>query len=242
MRTRRRPRLEAPDRSFWVALRWTWGSWTDALVLVKPETVVAWHRKLARRHWKLMSRGPGRPRIDRGVRGLIVRKTAENLTWGAPRIHGELRALGFDVSERTVSRYLPRIRPPRSVLSTWKTFLRTHREAIAAMDFFTVTTATLRILHVFFVIHHRRREVLHVNVTAHPTAERATPKRLARLGSGFRWGPDDSDRLGDLPPGGEMMELPRFRGHLSVWEGRDFLSSSSLIHERGFGGRAPEFL
>ncbi len=95
----------------------------------------------------------------------------ENPTWGAPRIHGKLRALGFHGFERTVSRYLPRFRPAPSALSDWSTFIRVHREAIAAMDFLTVTTATLRALCVFFVIHHSRRELLHVNVTAHPTAE-----------------------------------------------------------------------
>jgi transposase InsO family protein len=170
-RTKRQPRLEPGDRVLWVALRQAWRRWTDVLVLVRPETVVAWHRKLAQRHWKLISRGPGRPRIDREVRGLIVRMATENPTWGAPRIHGELRALGLHVSERTVSRYLPRFRPAPSALSDWSTFIRVHREAIAAIDFLTVTTATFRVLYVFFAIHHSRREVLHVNVTAHPTAE-----------------------------------------------------------------------
>ena len=95
---------------------------------------------------------------------------SENPSWGAPRIHGELLKLGFNVSERTVSRYLPHIRPPRGALGDWVGFLQNHREVIGGMDFFTVPTATLRILYVFFVIHHDRRRILHFNVTEHPTA------------------------------------------------------------------------
>jgi transposase InsO family protein len=97
---------------------------------------------------------------------------SENPTWGAPRIHGELIKLGFAVSERTVSRYLPR-RPDRTdAAGEWLAFLRNHREALAAMDFFTVPTARFRILYVWFVIHHDRRKILHFNVTDHPTAPR----------------------------------------------------------------------
>jgi transposase InsO family protein len=96
--------------------------------------------------------------------------TSENPSWGAPRIHGELLKLGFNVSERTVSRYLPHIRPPRRALGEWMTFVRNHREVIAAMDFFTVPTATFRILYVLFIIHHDRRQILHFNVTEQPTA------------------------------------------------------------------------
>jgi putative transposase len=94
----------------------------------------------------------------------------ENPTWGAPRIHGELLKLGFDLSERTVSRHLPRIRPGRGALREWGIFLRNHREVLAAMDFFTVPTVTFRVLIVWFVIHHGRRKVLHFNLTENPTA------------------------------------------------------------------------
>ena len=95
---------------------------------------------------------------------------AENPTWGAPRIHGELLMLGYDVSERTVSRVLPRRRGDPDAGQRWCSFLKNHRAVLAAMDFFTVPTATFRVLYVFFVIHHARRTVLHVRVTAHPTA------------------------------------------------------------------------
>jgi len=95
---------------------------------------------------------------------------AENPTWGAPRIHGELLMLGFEVSERTVSRWMKRAAKAPDPAKRWLTFLRNHREAIAAMDFFTVPTAAFRVLYCFFVISHDRRRILHFNVTRHPTS------------------------------------------------------------------------
>ena len=169
-RTRCRPRWQAEDRMLWVALRRAWHRWQDALVIVKPETVVGWHRRAFRRYWTSISSSPGRPRLDAELRKLIVQMARENPSWGAPRIHGELLKLGFYLSERTVSRYLPRIRPGRGVLREWGIFLRNHREVLAAMDFFTVPTATFRVLIVWFLIHHGRRKVVHFNVTEHPTA------------------------------------------------------------------------
>jgi putative transposase len=93
----------------------------------------------------------------------------ENSSWGAPRIHGELLKLGFDVSKRTVSRYLRRISPASKAGKLWAAFLRNHREVIAAMDFFTEPTLAFRVLYCFFVIEHGRRKILHFNVTEHPT-------------------------------------------------------------------------
>jgi hypothetical protein len=103
-----RPRLQLQDRIFWILLRRLWSAWRDALVIVKPETVVAWHRAGFRLFWRLRSRPKslGRRKIDAAVRSLIQRMVKENSTWGAPRIHGELLKLGFEVSERTVSRYI----------------------------------------------------------------------------------------------------------------------------------------
>ncbi len=134
--------------------------------------MIRWHRAGFRHYWTWLShrRAVGRPTIDPAIRALIRRMATENPTWGAPRIHGELRMLGLDVSERTVSRYLPR-RPPRpDAVARWLTFLRNHRDVIAAMDFFTVPTVTFRILYVWFVITHRRRRVLRFEVTEHPAA------------------------------------------------------------------------
>ncbi len=169
-RTKPRAQLEPEDRILWVALRQSWSRWRDALAIVKPETVVSWHRSAFRRYWTSLSNPPGRPKLGAEIRALVVRMASENPTWGAPRIHGELLKLGFRVSERTVSRYLPRDRPGQGAGKGWVTFLRNHREVLAAMDFFTVPTAMFRILYVWFVIHHDRRKILHFNVTEHPTA------------------------------------------------------------------------
>lgn len=110
-----------------------------------------------------------RKRVSRELRALIFRMVAENTTWGAPRIHGELLKLGFDISERTVSRWVQRAPKSPQAALRWKAFLSNHREAIAAMDFFTVPTLTLSVLYCFFVIAHDRQRILHVNVTEHPT-------------------------------------------------------------------------
>ena len=146
-----RPRLQLQDRIFWILLRRLWPAWRDALVIVKPETVVAWHRAGFRLFWRLRSRPKslGRPRIVAEVRTLIRRMANENASWGAPRIHGEILKLGFDISERTVSRYLHRLFPPEQARKLWAAFLRNHREAITGMDFFTVPTLTFRVLYFF---------------------------------------------------------------------------------------------
>jgi transposase InsO family protein len=141
-------------------------------VIVNPETVVRWHRTRFRPYWSWLSghqKAFGRKQISKEVRDLIFRMAAENPTWGAPRIHGELLKLGFDVSERTVSRWVHKARPNPQPAQRWKTFLENHREAIAAMDFFTVPTLTFGVLYCFFVIAHDRRRILHINVTRHPT-------------------------------------------------------------------------
>jgi len=168
---RPKPSLTAADRLLWVALKQSWPRWADALIIVKPETVVAWHRAGFRLYWRWKSRArgkPGRPPIASEVRDLVRRMAAENPTWGAPRIHGELRMLGFHVAERTVQRYMPKRPAPVGSVERWTAFLRNHAAAIAAMDLFTVPTATFRVLYVFVAIHHASRRVLHVNVTANP--------------------------------------------------------------------------
>ena len=166
-----RPRLNNCDRLFWLTPRSVWSRWASALVVVKPETVIGWHRAGFRLYWRLRSRGGGR-RVGADVFESVRRMARENPCWGAPRIHGELLKLGFQISERTVSRYLAR-RVPRSgdAADKWRAFLRNHREAIAALDFFTVPTVTFRLLYCFFIVDHGRRKILHFNVTANPTAE-----------------------------------------------------------------------
>jgi putative transposase len=168
-----RPRLSVLDKWFWVTACRIWSEWKNSLIVVTPETVVGWHRAGFRLYWKLISRvrhPVGRKILPKEVRGLIFRMVADNPTWGAPRIYGELLMLGFDVSERTISRWMRRAPSSPEPAPRWLAFLRNHREAIAAMDFFTVPTITFGVLYCFFVISHDRREILHLNVTKHPTA------------------------------------------------------------------------
>jgi transposase InsO family protein len=173
-RKQRRPRLAAMDKLFWVApLRRFCSSWKNALIVVTPDTVVRWHRAGFQLYWRLLSRARrqrGRRPVSMEIRQLIFRMVAENPTWRAPRIHGELVMLGCEVSERSVARWMRRA--PRSPDSAqrWLTFLRNHREAIAAMDFFSVPTLTFNVLYCFFVLGHDRRRILHFNVTRHPTS------------------------------------------------------------------------
>ena len=164
-------RLRIQDRAFWILLRRLWPAWSEVLVIVKPETVVGWHRAGFRLFWRIRSRSKkiGRPIIDTEVRALIRRMVKENPTWGAPRIHGELLKLGFQISERTVSRYIRRFTPSDQKRKLWATFLLNHRDVITAIDFFTVPTLTFRVLYCFFVIEHGRRRILHFNVTDYPT-------------------------------------------------------------------------
>ena len=158
------------DRLFWVVLSRLWSGWRDILVIVKPETVIGWHRKGFRRFWTRKSRRgkPGRPPVSSEFRGLIRRMSRENPLWGAPRIHGELRMLGFEVSEAAVSKYMPRHPKPPS--QTWRTFLENHVGCLASTDFFVVPTATFSLLFVLVVLRHERRRIVHIGTTAHPTA------------------------------------------------------------------------
>ena len=144
-----RPSLGNFDRPFWIVARRVWSGWKQSLILVSPETVVRWHRAGFRLYWKLVSRasGPmGRRPASQEVRDLIYRMAADNPSWGAPRIHDELLMLGFEVSERTVSRWMKRAPRNPEPAKRWLAFLRNHREAVAAMDFFTVPTITFEVL------------------------------------------------------------------------------------------------
>src|SRR5439155_4778201 len=168
-----KPRLGPLDKLFWLVARRFWPQWKEALVIVLPETVVPWHRAGFKLYWtilcKVRKRVGGR-RISKHIRELIFLMVAENPTWGAPRIHGELLMLGFEVSETTVSRWMRRAPRHPEPAQRWLAFLRNHREAIAAMDFFTVPTLTFSVLYCFFIISHDRRRILHFNVTRHPTS------------------------------------------------------------------------
>ncbi len=168
-----RPRIRAVDGVFWVLLSCFWSGWRESLALVKPATVVAWHRKGFKLFWRWKSRkrGPGRPRISAELRKLIIEMAEMNVGWGAPRIHGELLKLGIELSEISVSRYMPKRPPPAGSRQRWATFLRNHLHETLAVDFAVIPSATFGILYVFFVLSLDRRRVLHFNVTQHPTAE-----------------------------------------------------------------------
>jgi len=161
-----------------------WSAWRHSLIIVTPESVVRRHRAGFRLYWRLISKArtpvERRP-TSKEVRELIFRMVAENQTWGAPRIHGELLMLGFELSERTISRWMKReLRNPEPA-KRCLAFLRNHREAIAAMDFFTAPTITFGVLYCFFIINHDQRCILHFNVTKHPT----TTSIVGRLREAF---------------------------------------------------------
>ena len=173
-RSVKRTKLDPPDRLLWAWLCEVWNDWRSALVIVKPETVIAWHRKGFRLFWtwKVRHGQPGRPAVAKDVRELIRRLSRENPLWGAPRIHGELLKLGVDIGETSVGKYMARHRKPPS--QTWRTFLENHVKTMVSVDFFTVPTIRFQVLYVFLVLAHDRRRIVHFNVTAHPTAEWTT--------------------------------------------------------------------
>jgi putative transposase len=165
----RRPRLGRADRWLWACLSRVWSGWRTAVVIVKPETVVAWHRQGFRLLWTFKSRRRvGRPPVAADARALIRKLAQENPLWGAPRIHGELLTLGVQVSQATVAKYLAGRGTPPS--QSWRTFLTNHVQQIVAADFFIVPTATCRLLFVLVLLAHDRRRIVHVAVTPHPTA------------------------------------------------------------------------
>ena len=180
---RGRVRLSRADRLFWTWLRRFWPAWRSALIVVKPETVMDWHRKGFQLFWtwKSCHRQPGRPELPPDTRELIRRMSLANPLWGAPRIHGELLKLGIILSQATVARYMVRTRKLPS--QTWRTFLKNHASQLASTDFFVVPTVTFRLLFVFVVRAHQRRQVVHFNVTAHPSSE-WTSRQIAQA---FPW-------------------------------------------------------
>ena len=170
-RSVKQPRLDRSDRLLWVFLSRIWNNWRPGLVLVKPETVVGWHRRAFKAFWRWKSRPRrrGRPTVPREIINLTRRMGRENPLWSPERIQSELALLGHDVAEATVKKYMGRERPGPSS-QTWMTFLRNHLAETAACDFFTVPTVTFRWLVCFVVLSHDRRRIVHFNVTANPSA------------------------------------------------------------------------
>src|SRR6202035_587364 len=165
-----RVRLTNHDRWFFIQLYRWFPSSLQVLTIIRPETLVRWHRAGFRCYWRWKSRPlGGRPRIETELRALIRRMSMENPLWGAPRIHGELLKLGFEVAQSSVAKYMVKRRGPPSL--GWRTFLRNHAPAIAAMDLFVVPTIGFDLLYAFVIVRLGRRELIWINVTAHPTAE-----------------------------------------------------------------------
>ncbi len=164
---RRQPWLTSADRMLWVFLYRLWPRCLDAIVLVKPATVVGWHRQGFRLFWGWRSQA-GRPRADREVRDLIRQMSAANPLRGAPRIHGELLKLGIQISQATVAKYM--VRRVGRLSPTWRSFLHNRFDGISALDMFVVTSASFRLLYVIVILNHARRRIVRFDVTQHPTA------------------------------------------------------------------------
>jgi len=163
--------LNRTDRCLWVWLSQLWSGWRSALMIVKPETVIEWHRHGFQWYWtwKIRHGRSGRPLLWKETRDLMRAMSRANPIWGAPRIHGELLKLGIKISQASVAKYM--VWHPKSPSQTWRTFLSNHVSQLVSIDFFTVHTVWFEILFVLVVLAHERRRVVHFNVTAHPTAE-----------------------------------------------------------------------
>jgi putative transposase len=212
------------------------------LVIVKPVTVVAWHRKGFRMFWtwKVRHGQPGRPVVTRETRDLIRKMCRENPGWGAPRIHGELLKLGIDIGETSVSKYM--LRCPKPSSQTWRTFLENHVSQLVSVDFFTIPTIRFQILYVFLVPAHDRRRVLHFNVTAHPTAEWTgqqlwnafpfdkVPRYLLRDRDAI-FGHDFREQVRDMGME-EVLSTPRSPGQRAYVEPGDWIHSARVSRSR----------
>jgi putative transposase len=167
------PRANNPTRLSLVLLSRLF-AWREALTIVKPDTLIRWHRNSFRLFWHWKSKPRGRPSIPTNLQRLIVEMTKENLTWGEERIAAELLLkLGIRISPRTVRRYMPTHPGPRHGPSSqrWRTFVRNHAQGILTCDFFVTITASFRVLYVLVIMEVGARRIAHFNVTAHPTAD-----------------------------------------------------------------------
>jgi transposase InsO family protein len=165
-----RVQLANGDRLFLVMLYRWFPSILKAITVLRPETLVRWHRAGFRRYWRWKSRSlGGRPQVDADLRALIRRMSADNPLWGAPRIHGELLKLGFEIAQSSVAKYMVKRSWPPS--QGWRTFLRNHSPDIAAMDLFVAPTLGFDLLYAFIIVRLARRDLVWINVTPHPTAD-----------------------------------------------------------------------
>ena len=220
----RRPRRATDATRLSMVLFSRFFAWQNALVNVKPETFLSWHRKGFRLLWRWKSRPRGRPRVPTDLQELIVKMAQENPTWGEERIAAELLLkLGIRVSPRTVRRYMPDIGPRKRVPSQrWMTFVRNHARGMLANDFLVVVTARFRVLYVFVVMEVGTRQIVHFNVTDHPTAG-WTLQQFREVTMG-----EQSHRLCHPRPGQHLFAATRFSTEGNGPEGiEDSFSGSS---------------
>jgi putative transposase len=194
-----RPRRATDSIRFTLARLSRWFDWRNALIVVKPDTLIRWHRRGFRLFWKWKSRPRGRPRVPDDLRKLICEMAMSNPTWGEERIADELLLkIGIRISPRTVRRYMPkgpsRLADPKQ---RWATFVRNHAKAVIASDFFVVVTATFRLVYVFLILEIGTRRIRHVNVTLHPTADWTLQQfRECTIGEeGYEYLIHDRDRI-----------------------------------------------
>jgi len=210
----------------------------DALKIVRPETVIRWHRSGFRAYWRWKSRPrSGRPKTPLEIRQLIREISLANPLWGAPRIHGELLKLGIDVRQTTVAKYMARRRRPPS--QGWKTFLHNHADGVASMDLFVVPTISFRLLYGLLILHHDRRQILWLGVTARPTAEwishqlteaygwKVAPRYLIRDRDAV-YGDVSPPPLGDEDSGSANRRRDR-RGRTDIVKGRSVRSGGNVL-------------
>ena len=170
-RSIKRPKIKNTDRIFWVWLSRIWNDWRSSLIIVKPPTVIGWHKKSFKLYWKRKSRRVGRPNIDWELIKLIRKLQKENSTWTAQRIQGELVKLGLDVSDNTVAKYMRKSKSDDSRRQRWLTFLRNHAKHIVGIDSLVARTIFFKSIHVFVAISYDRRKILHFAVTANPHSQ-----------------------------------------------------------------------
>jgi len=168
-RTIKRAKIKNCDRIFWIWMSRFWNNWRSSLFIVRPPTVIGWHKKGFKAYWKWKSRRVGRPNIDWELIKLIRKLQKENSTWSAQRIQGELKKLGFDVCDNTVAKYMFKSKDDDpSKRQRWLTFLKNHAKHIVGIDFVVVRSVFFQAIYVFVAISHNRRKILHFAVTAHP--------------------------------------------------------------------------
>lgn len=168
MRRQKRPLVHNKDRLFFVLLSRLYTGWEKAFLLFQTDTLIRWHKQEFKLFWRMKSKNKGgRNRIDPDLKALIIQMAKENPLWGAPRIHGELLKIGFDISQATVSSYIPK--KERRSGQTWLTFLHNQLKETVSVDFFDVHTLTYTLLYVFVILSHDRRKIYHFNITKHPT-------------------------------------------------------------------------